>query len=214
MGIEYKKDPMGHRYVSAEDIRTKLHGSWVYFDGVPVYVKTGQNDDYRKIQIYEMKDRDFLPARTVSVCDEGFNQLVFPMGWFHSKYNGLALYAQRIPVRRYKQGLTEDNLSMSFIREGQEVALGANSITIDELLRQDFPSVEKGLELLKQGTGSVALSSDVALVVNKRALQDEIRVYVGLSDVGRFHPETRTTEVTKHGMYSVVSADLEKAGIQ
>lgn len=209
MGIEYKKDPMGHRYVSAEDIRTKLHGSWVYFDGVPVYVKTGQNDDYRKIQIYEMKDRDFLRARTVSVCDEGFNQLVFPMGWFQSKYNSLALYAQRIPVRRYKQGLTEDNLSMSFIREGQEVPLGANSITIDELLRQEFPSVNEALEIVKT-SGSCALSSDVALIKQG----EEIRVYVGLSDVGRFHPETRTTEVTKHGMYSVISSDLEKAGIQ
>lgn len=207
--IVYKKDPAEHRFVSAEDIRTKLHGSWVYYDGTPVWVKTGVSpSDYLKISLFEIRNGEYSEPLVVKVTDPLLQMKDFPMGWFNSDRCQEAVYASRIPMRRYKQGLTEETLSMLVARQNL-TEIGATGQYINELLRQKFYSVDDALSLLEVRK-SVALSSNVALVKRR----DDIRVFVADSDVGSFHAETRTTEVTKAGMYSVVYEDLTKAGIQ
>lgn len=213
MGLKYEKDPAGFRYTSAEDIRIKLNGSWIYYDGEPHFVITGaRDDDYLKVSIKTIKDGQWTRNRVIDIRDEKVDQYVFPMGWYNSKVNERPVYVARLPSRMYKQGVHRSALMAEYLSDGGFENLSMYETEINDWLRQEYPNpykIIRGFENWRKGQG-FALSKDVALLKQT----DEVRVFIQREDIGKFHPETMSTEVTKPGMYSVIHRYLEEAGIQ
>lgn len=213
MKIKMEKDPTGFRYTSFEDIKIKLNASWVYYDGLPVYVQTGIDDEnYFMISIKSIENGSWSRGRKIDVRDPKVNQYEFPMGWYNSKSHKFPVYVARLPTRMYKQGVTRQALQAEYFCDGVLTFLSMYETEIDSWLRQEFPDPESAIsehKIWKDGCG-VALSKDVAII----KLKNELRVFVQREDIGKFHPNTMSTEVTKEGMYSVISCYLEEAGIQ
>jgi hypothetical protein len=208
--IKYEKDPLDCRYASHEDIKVKLNGSWAYYKGEPVKISTGADfDDYKKISISSIRKGRWYHHSTISVNDPEFDQYNLRYGWFNSPEHSRAILSSRIPSRRYKQGIHNEVLSMV----GYYGADGLTSVnfdiaSIDAMMRAMYPVLDDAIVLLKD-RGSVALSRDVALI----KMGDEVRVFVGDDNVGRFHIEDGTVEIQKENIFSIIQNSLQEVGL-
>lgn len=230
--MEYATDPFECRYASADDIRTKLHGSMIMFGNEPVQVTTGNYPNYKKLDLGFVADTGGISRyeQDINVNDPRINQYEFNLGWFNlvsPRTGGRSLaYGERLPVRRWKQGLCIDSVMINVYSKGGvstrcqptqgELAtmMRGKYPTLDEMLDQ-FRSVGKAA--FNSGGFGCALSHEVALLLPDEMWTAEVcyfNVYVGKVLVGRYHPKSRTIESTKEGMFSVVSETLRQVGIR
>ncbi len=212
MGLKYTPDPTGCRYVGHEDIKIKLNNSWIYYDGTPVYVYTNQDDDYLNLSIKSIERGSWTDWKKVSVLDAKVNQYDFPYGWFNNPETNSAAIVQRLPSRVYKQGISRGVLHCRafYGRENELVNVGIDTLGIDAFMRAKYTTLKDAEKLLETKGYSCALSSSVALV-NRNG---DIMVYVDSQEVGKYHKNTGTVEVTKRGLYSIVCGYLQEVGLQ
>ena len=133
------------------------------------------------------------------------------MGWVNSS-QGLPVFLQRLPTRKYKQGLSRENLSASYVEDGVFDRYSVYDKDIDYLMRGDYPTLDELMASHKvwyKSHQGLALSKDVCVMKSK----DGYDVYVERDIVGKFHPEARSVEVTKEGVFSVVHRELEEVGL-
>jgi hypothetical protein len=226
--MDYENDPIGCRYASGDDIRTKLNGCFVMYDGKPVVVRTNEYPDYKDLQLVECDDAgNYTSATKVSVLDGKFNQYDFNFGWTNIPSRRGAsrhvAFGERSPVRRYKQGLTCESVFFNSPNaDGGFTRYQPSTGELVAMMRGEYPTLADSVvrlrnEALKNTVDShvgVALSPSVALIIPFKASNDFALVYAEKMCVGRYHFDGRTLESTKQGMYSIVSRFLHEVGIE
>lgn len=229
--MKYQADPFGCRYASIDDIRTKLNACYIMYDGKPVYVSVGGSNDYRKITLHELReDGEFRQIGTVNVNDPKVNQYEFNLGWFNMPLNerlqgNAVAFGERMPVRRWKQGLCCDSVIMTVHNKDKESRFGPTNRELVAMMSGKYTSLEEAIrlfdspkrELFTRGSQGVALSREVALMLPPEPWTKDVKyfdVFVGKMKIGKFHPRFQTMETTKEGMFSVVQETLREVGIR
>lgn len=143
------------RYLTNSDAQMRLHGSVVMFDNIPVFIE--QNSDSIKFEVTPLDGVSKVP-NTVSANDERLNISSVELGYVNLTSKAVtpdAVYVQRIPARKQKQGVTAD--SLFFYREGGE-SLWMDSrgwkvpfVDLDRTIRGVYPSVQEAYEAVRSG---------------------------------------------------------------
>ena len=160
----------GDKYENAEEVRFRLEGTVVLYDGKPVYITKVNNtlgDDafeiarvfFRPVP-YEARDKEtrkYLSSRKFSLEP-------FKMGYMNTDKE--VVYLSRAPVRQQRQGLCQQNLSITDVfgdkSKNHDFSTVIRSKGFSDMVEGLYPCYDKALEMLRDRT-SVALSNIFAL---------------------------------------------------
>lgn len=131
---------MAKYYDNLDDVKSKLVGTIVYYDGTPVIVKSAEVDEGElAVQI-----TNHLSARGTSIkkiTDPLLNYMKFNLGY--ANYSHGAVWWYRVPHRQYRQGLKHEQMRYSIseraLNPGHTFQAG-NSV--NEMLLNKYPSIE------------------------------------------------------------------------
>ena len=133
---------MAKHYDNIDDVKSKLVGTIVYYDGVPVIVKSA--DIYQDGEL-AVHITNSLSARTTSmrkITDPLLNYMKFNLGY--DNYNHGAAWWYRIPHRQYRQGLKNEQLRYSISDRAMNPGYQFNaSKVIDDMLLNKYPHIEE-----------------------------------------------------------------------
>jgi hypothetical protein len=223
--LKIEKDPFDCRYAHADDIRTKLHHCYVLYDGKAAYIDTNYDeDDYKLVKLTIVDRGANYPVIRTDIRDEKIEQYDLPLGWFNRPvevgYTLQAGFAERLPFRMWKQGITLSNIYIYHpALEGLGTTnCGVTDHDIGEVMNPTYPKLNEAVDLLRFASGnSTALSRSVALRAPLNPTMDnhdELDVFVERVLIGKLHLLSMTVETTKPGFFSMISHELEKVGLQ
>jgi len=162
----------GDKYETAEEIRARLEGSVVMYDGSPVYIAKVDDaiDDIARVWISDLPYVGGAKTTRKFLSSKKFDLAPFKMGYFN--YEGRAIFASRAPIRQYKQGLTSGTLTLQNTQgKGGEVGVSfaraiANQGFVD-MIHNKYPDFKTAGDLLgDKNTSSVAVSRTFAFVID------------------------------------------------
>lgn len=153
-------------YGTREEAERRLHGTIIGFDGVPVTVVeiTGRT----AIRVGFVRHPFTGNTEYAELDDPRFNRFeTLPLGFvnYFDRTTGMnTAFAERLPVRRQKQGLSNENLNVSTLVGG--LRLDYSRVTASEAFAEMtagvYPTMDAALEAMVPGS-SVAVSRDFAL---------------------------------------------------
>lgn len=162
--------------MSIEDINSRFKDSLIMYNNKPSYVKrVGNNGDCILLDLITQKQE------TVPFKLDKFNSPVRRVGMVNIE--GSVVYAERIPIRRFKVGLSYENFHVSTLDGVTYPARAAQTrdkvrtlqcVELGEALMDKYPSLSACLKHLKQFPGAMAFDkqfavSDAGLVFYKKA---------------------------------------------
>lgn len=162
------------------DINARLGGTVIRYDGRPYHCTVEGEQivltDLISRQVIHRKNPDD-PAIDVSSLDLGYVNIETPAR--------AAVYLERNPARRYRQGVDFNNLRYTpLTRPSSRFGVEPNSMWCKGFVDShmgNFPTFKKAMsDLLASKAHSVALSKQVALLKDK----DDIKVYYQTEEVG------------------------------
>lgn len=118
MKFRFEPDPYRHRLTNRNDVELRYHESMVMYKGEPVQVHSvGGSTDWDKVMLIPFQSNfkmDSNKAITVSIIHEKDISTDFNFGWMNYSISDIglpnAVYLERLPTRRYKQGATTQNV--------------------------------------------------------------------------------------------------------
>lgn len=161
---------MAKTYDNLEDVRSKLLGTIVYYDGVPVPIKDVQPDGAGNFEILFAKS--ILGGRghdTKLLTDPGFNFNRFNLGY--ANHNSGAYWWYRIPAKQYQQGIKANqmNYKTTLAHNGGLIMFKMGQ-AIDMMLRNDYPDFDVAHKRAMDGVDeglTVAFHKDFAVSWDK-----------------------------------------------
>lgn len=163
--------------MSIEDIHSRFKDSLIMYNNKPSYVKrVGNNGDCILLDLITQKQE------TVPFKLDKFNSPVRRVGMVNIE--GSVVYAERIPIRRWKVGLSSDNFHVSTLAGVEYPARAAQTrdkvktlqaVELAEAIMGKYPALVTCLRHLKQFPGAMAFDkqfavSDAGLVFYKKAV--------------------------------------------
>lgn len=195
------------KYESLEEVKHRLAGTVVLYNKEPVYLRDvcSENEDGKYgefvvlFKLPGMKEHFF-----VDKDDARLEYKRIRLGYVNGRYT--ALYIVRTPARRFKQGLTKDNIFIftpkDSLKNGDE-DLGAldysdishltitppqSSVSWDKLYRTkafynmimgEYPSVAECLEKLKENKKVLSQAFTKCFAISKNSLELTTLLYKG-----------------------------------
>lgn len=171
------------KYDTLEEAQSRLKGTLIYLGDSPIYVRditdTANGTPYRRgmeqrFQLhYYTIGRDRRPGH-VSLADPGLRQNNFKLGYCNIDTNPLGFgvvknrtaYVTRIPTRRTKQGICQENLLLATTeREIGGVRFGDIHMTesVKDMLTGNYPSLDAACEAVVNGSYSMAFHRHFAV---------------------------------------------------
>lgn len=148
-------------YESEEDVRLRLSKSVVRLGEQPVYVEGTLSKDRVVICLLEEGDR--------KECDiKDLNLLPVPLGYIQTRAG--AVYASRRPVRRYKQGLNDENMVALDVFTKAPVRLPVTSKEVCRTILGKYPPVGEAFQQVREGKLIVPFSREWAVANYKEEL--------------------------------------------
>jgi hypothetical protein len=156
--------------ISVRDLRMMYQSSLVLWKGEPVYIS--EIDDYSKVKMYDLGTQKY---KTVKWIPENFIPPSVRIGYINLGTN--CVYAHRIPARRYKIGLSQDNvikikqdhaLSPAEEEEADNILSRFKSSSLYNSLTGRYPSLEEAFEEAKENRGFVAFDKQFAVGHDRR----------------------------------------------
>lgn len=141
-------------FFNSRDAAMRLNGTVVRQDGKAVYVHDFDNWSCR---ILDMESED--SSRVDDVRKAGLDLSCVPLGYCNiGNYN--SYYLQRVPVRAWKQGLSNENLAVDGkVGELGSLGIGIHHSAIAEVVEGSYLTYTKALDkvyyLLEEGRDSV-----------------------------------------------------------
>jgi hypothetical protein len=145
------------KYSTLEEARTRLSGSIGYFDREPMYVRGIDNQGRTDFVLYLSRLSNIEENAVLAMYSTDYDKLNFKdfsLGFVNSP-GGNLYYAERVPTRRYKQGLTMENLDIQPVvidPYNRARAIGRERIVYSkafaDTLQQRFPSFEEARDYL------------------------------------------------------------------
>ena len=140
---------MAKHYDNLEDVKSKLVGTIVYYDDVPVVVKAA--DLYPEDGSLAVVITNHLAARGTSIRkidDPLLNYMKFNLGY--ANYAHGAVWWYRMPHRQYRQGLKNEQMRYSISERGMNPGHSFQAgNSVNEMLLNKYPSIETIEEKLK-----------------------------------------------------------------
>ena len=149
------------RYESAGDVKLRLQGSLVRVNNTPVYVREvlGEN----QVAVYNCITGDNAKVK-VSDLDLQPVQLGYTIS------DGDVLYVTRKPTRRYKQGLTSENMVVRDVLTGRLSKLRIDDEGLAKTVVGTYPTVEEAFQQCRNGKAIVPFSREWAVANYKEEL--------------------------------------------
>lgn len=166
------------RYESENDINLRLKGSLVRKGNEPVLVEDAIGNN--KVAVYNC-----FTGNKEKVGIEDLDLTPVPLGFVLTK-NGLS-YVSRKPTRKYKQGLTQENMRSVDVLEGVENRVRLHDESMINAIMGVYPSVEEAFQRCRNGEKVVPFSRHWAVANHKDELcvfhKTEVVGYVGDNSV-------------------------------
>lgn len=142
------------RYESTRDVELRLRHSVVMYQGRPVMVMNVE--DINSVIVEDILEGE---AKRVKVSDLDLQPASAPLGYVLAGDN--VFMAMRKPVRKFKQGLTQENMivrPVSFKRRdeplrGRGVHFGSKEVA--KTMIGDFPDIGKAFQDVRSGRMSI-----------------------------------------------------------
>ena len=144
---------MAKSYDNLEDVKSKLLGTIVMYDGVPCHIKQVYTAaDYGNDEHEYWLATSNLGGRLVitrGLTDPLFNFTKFNIGY--ANYKSAAVWWYRLPYKQYRQGLKADQFR--YHASEKAAALGIFSFgtgkDIDQMLKAEYPGFEEVEKTIK-----------------------------------------------------------------
>lgn len=149
------------RYESEADVKLRLGNSLVRKGATPVYIKGVES--INKVIVYDPIKRETDYAKVSDL-----NLTPVPLGYVESA--GDVLYVTRKPTRKYKQGLTQENMVAKDVLSGRLVALRIDDKGLSKAILGQYPSIEEAFQQCREGSGIVPFSREWAVANYKEEL--------------------------------------------
>ena len=173
----------GDKYETSEEVRFRLEGTVVLYDGDPVYISRvrvpeGENEIAR-VYYHELPlkrpgfGNEDLEGQAGGIrkylSSKKFDLAPFKMGYMN--YQGNAVFVSRTPVRQNKQGLAQHNTVFNDTRgRATDLLTFSRMIKCQEfvdMIKGKYPSFKEVGELLgKDDVSSVAISRSFAFLID------------------------------------------------
>lgn len=162
------------RYESEEDVKLRLHNSLVRKGEHPVYVQAVDSKEVVTIH-------NVFTGRKERVNVEELNLSPVPLGYVVSE--DVVYYVTRKPTRRYKQGLTSDNMVVKEVLRNRHTRLPINDKGLCNAVMGIYPSIEEAFQGCRNGEDIVPFSREWAVANYKDDLcvlhKGDVVGYVG-----------------------------------
>lgn len=151
--------------------------------------------------------------------DDELDLSSIPLGYFNLMDNKVAGYAFRIPMRKYKQGVSTSNTRITILVEGNEHSYGSEGLFtkgFTDSQRNKFPDLLACEKLfLKERWASVAISQEIGLCkppLKALPAQDptSVEVFFRRDKVGTYSFATNVLEVPDSTFAMMMSKILSK----
>lgn len=141
------------RYESTRDVELRLRHSVVLFESKPVIVMDVQ--DVENVVVQDILSGD---VKRVKVAELDLQPSHAPLGYVMTQHG--VYMAMRKPVRKFKQGLTQDNLIVKGVlqKRGEDVprrAVHFSSIELAKTMIGDFPDIGKAFKMVRRGDARI-----------------------------------------------------------
>lgn len=150
------------KYESADDVRLRLQKSIVCHRGMPIMVDEVLSKN--TVKVTRLKDRE---EYTVNVEDLDLSPSSIPLGFVQVDKNTVAMVSRK-PVRKYKQGLTAENVVIIPVfskieREGR-LNIPITSRQMLKTLHGEFPDIGDAFGKVRSGESRIqAFKKDWAI---------------------------------------------------
>lgn len=137
------------RYESTRDVELRLRHSVVLFERKPVIVM-----DVRDVENVVVQDILSGDDKHAKVSELDLQPSHAPLGYVMTPHG--VYMAMRKPVRKYKQGLTQDNLIVKGVlqKRGEDVPrrpVHFSSVELAKTMVGDFPDIGKAFQSVRSG---------------------------------------------------------------
>ena len=150
------------RYESEADVKLRLHSSLVRkLDGVPVYVQAVESRN-------EVVVHNCQSGRKERITIDQLNLTPVPLGYVES--DDEVFYVTRKPTRRYKQGLTTENMVVKDVMRNSFTRLSVNDKGLCKAIMGNYPAVEEAFQECRAGKRIVPFSREWAVANYKEDL--------------------------------------------
>lgn len=141
------------RYETQRDVELRLRHSVVMHKSQPVVVMDVRDENTLLVQYILSGDHDVVPLQELDLAPSSA-----PLGYVLADED--VYLAMRKPVRKFKQGLTQDNLLVRpVLQKRAEMAprrlLSYTSPHLAKTMVNDFPSVEKAFQAVRNGRSRI-----------------------------------------------------------
>jgi hypothetical protein len=141
-----------------EKITSRLNGTVCLYKNEPVLVETRNHKDKKTVSILSLEGE---PSE-VDYTSDDFSYTFGVIGYVN--HLGTASYLTRIPVRRWKQGLSETNVNV-LNSKGFSARTLLKSKGFSDMIKNKYPSLKKAAEELSSGRcESIAVSHNFAFI--------------------------------------------------
>jgi len=179
-------------HLNPNDYNSRLNNSICLYNGHPVNVSVREEEN--TFQLTGIHPNTKFVSINIKSTDPLFDISTPPLGWmnFFSSEN-FALYVERLPVRRWRQGICSTNTRFTPLINGSLFKGGGGrdyiyTFQFEDMILGKFPSLKECISTLKKQTHtvhSIAVDRDVCL-----AKKDNIyTVWYKKDEVGWITPE-------------------------
>lgn len=163
----------GDKYETAEEVRMRLEGTVVLYDGKPVYItrtslRAGadeEGNEHDRVWFRPLPYNNTEAEIRKLLSSRHFDLTPFKMGYMNHK--GSAVFVERLASRQSKQGLCENNCKTVDFATDRRVLNFAQLISSKgfvDMINGVYPSMEEAREMFRKRAGSVAISRRFCLV--------------------------------------------------
>jgi hypothetical protein len=147
-----------------EDIRQLYDRSLVLYKNKPVYINDIGNDgDVQFLDLFSQR------IRTAAFSMKDFTAPLRRLGFINTM--GSVVYASRIPIRRYKVGLSEENvkfdsLGVNYLKGKADTIARLTGLSVPEIgdaLFNKYPSLEEAISFVRKFKGAMAFDKQFAV---------------------------------------------------
>lgn len=203
---------MEKRYFSASDAQMRWHNSVVKFEEDFFYAVSSSNMNTR-LTLYSLDG--MILWGEVDSNDERLDIRSPELGYVNHDQLNIAMFVFRVPLRRQKQGINEENCFYSiFSREPRMLELKyIQSNCFLQMLKGVYPSFEETKNLLINSSNSIqsrAFSRDFALWKEK---DSSIKLLKRDTEIAAFSKESGRFELLPDYNNSIIIMELAGRGV-
>ena len=148
-------------YQNAGEADMRLRGCVVLYDNIPVCIERCAKADNGKIQLTAFEVGNLGNYLRFNLDDPKLNYRNIKLGFMLSNLTGRAYYVVRMPIRRYKQGLSKENTRFKLVHtlgqnkpdRGYTLSSAIKDKGFASLLRGEKQDIQEILEAMRDQCG-------------------------------------------------------------